>query len=322
MTKKPPYSPEHRGPTLLFIFQDYVLRGATPEEATARLTNEIETGEREVPELKPGWRLEPKRARRPCLVVDEVNHTKTASKTELLITALGSVSTSSMPTARAPGAENFHSCPRARGLMRTPDPYKPPCGEQVDRFRGGNRSVASGAGRAGCELTATAELTEVMRQQGMLEPAIEKWLRENMAKIVDGKPFLSAAAGIYTTRARRDFLAPHRELDRALTAVRAGWGLVKPRTRRSQSGSPNNRRPWLDRGPALKPARCFRRPLRDPGRSEDPLCRPSRFAFIHTAADQHRSDQIRSTIDERRTIVKSPATPLLAKVKAKAQAPG
>jgi hypothetical protein len=52
-----------------------------------------------------------------------------------------------------------------------------------------------------------------------------------MATTVDGKPFLSADAGLYYDACKKKFPGVYyRELDRFLTAVREGWGLVKPRT--------------------------------------------------------------------------------------------
>ena len=65
---KPPYSPVRQGPTLLYYFQTYILGGATPKAAAARLTDEINTGKLEVPGLEPGWRLQPSvKPRRPRL---------------------------------------------------------------------------------------------------------------------------------------------------------------------------------------------------------------------------------------------------------------
>ena len=79
--------------------------------------------------------------------------------------------------------------------------------------------------------TGSVEITKTMRQQGTLEPVITKWLREDMATTADGKPFLSADAGLYYDACKKQFPGVrYRELDRSLTAVRDGWGLVKPRT--------------------------------------------------------------------------------------------
>src|SRR3954454_23566808 len=64
MTNPPPYRPGQHAPTLLYIYQSYVLKGTARDEAAERLEREIRKGDI-VPNppldpKDPNWRLKPK----------------------------------------------------------------------------------------------------------------------------------------------------------------------------------------------------------------------------------------------------------------------
>ena len=79
--------------------------------------------------------------------------------------------------------------------------------------------------------TGSVESTEAKRRQGTLEPAITKWLLEDMtSSTTAGKQILSADTGIYYDACKKQFPGVHfRELRRALKVARKQLGLVKPR---------------------------------------------------------------------------------------------